>query len=165
MASKQVFVTGHKEIDRVLSGLPLAMQKKFVRHALRVSTKKVQKDFERNVKDAELIDTKAFLQSTKVKATKRSRNKVGMALFTDTEAMHARRKKKLTGSKESLKDIKANNKFGDEFFYPAVLEFGDAHHPPHKPMRKALYDNAKAVQAYFEGDVLSSIQEAARKAT
>ena len=163
MASKQVFVTGHKEIDRVLSGLPLAVQKKFARHGLRVSIKKVQKDFEKNVKEAELIDTKAFLRSTKIKATKRSRNKVGMAFFTDTQAMFARRLKADSGSSRNLKELKKLD-FKGMFFYPAVLEFGDAHHPPHKPMRKALYDNAKVVQAYFEGDVLNSIQEAAKKA-
>ena len=159
-----VIVTGHEEIDRVLKDLPQAMQKKFIRHAMRVSIKKVQKDFERNVRDADLIETKAFMQSTKVKATKRSRTKTGVTLYTDTQAMYARRKKKRTGSKEKLKSIKASSDFGEEFFYPAVLEFGDAHHPPHRPMRKALYDNAKVVQAYFEGDVLNSIQEAANKA-
>lgn len=158
-----VSVTGFKDIDDKLRKLPDAVQKKFLRGAMRTGSKRVQKAFVTNVQREELIDTKAFMQSTKVKALKRSRVRMGVALFTDTAAMYARRQKKLSKSKDKLKDIKKTIDTKEHFFYPAVLEFGDAHHPPHMPMRKALYENEKAIRAYFQSDMKQLIDAQAAK--
>ena len=153
VTGKLVTVTGFKDIDAKLKQLPEAVQKKLLRSAMRTGVKRVQKAFVANVQRDELIDTKAFMQSTKAKALKRSRTRFGVGLFTDTQAMYARRKKKLTKSKDKLKDIKGTINAKDEFFYPAVLEFGSEHFPAKKPMRRALYENEKALRASFQGDM------------
>lgn len=152
VTGKLVTVTGFKDIDAKLRKLPEALQKKMLRSAMRTGVKRVQKAFVTNVQRDELIDTKAFMQSTKAQALKRSRKRFGVALFTDTKAMHARRFKKQARSKRSLKEIKQRD-FSDEFFYPAVLEFGSEHFPAKKPMRRALYENDKVIRAYFRSDL------------
>jgi hypothetical protein len=150
-ANKLVVVTGVKELDAKLRTLAPNLQRKFVRGALRNAGKRVQVDFKRIVK-AEAYDTGAFRDSTKIKALKRSNKRIGIAFFTDTKKMYARRAAKLdkrTGNTHKVQ----------EFFYPSVIEFGSKDRQPVRPMRRSLYDNEKAITAYFVADLRKFIAE------
>ncbi len=154
MAAAQtlVFVTGFKELDAKLRSLPNKIQRKFVIGALRKSGKRDLKETKKIVHD-EAHDTGAYEQSLKVKALKRSRTRVGVAVVIDRdkyfalyESKHGKPPNPAAGEKEP-------------FFVPAVLEFGSEHKQPVRAQRRGLYDNEDAYLEYFRSDLKQFIDE------
>lgn len=149
---KPIFVTGDGELDKILSGLEPKMQRKFVRGALRKSTKRITKEYQRLVAD-EAYDTGALAKSARAKALKRSRKRVGVAMFIDREKLFARYAAKHGKPPHPAKGS------SDPFYYPAVVEFGDKTHEAVRPMRRALYDNAAVYHEYFLADLRQFVNE------
>jgi hypothetical protein len=147
-----VVVTGHKEIDDLFRKMPAALQRKFTRGALRLAAKRDQQETKRIIK-SESYDTGAFYRSIKIKATKRSRVRIGVSVFTD--------RNKLFAEYEKQHGHKPHPRKGETepHFYPASIEFGTDNEPAVKPMRRALYDNAGVYRAYFIGDLQKFIRE------
>lgn len=151
-SARLVTVTGHKELDAKLRLLPEKIQKKFVRGAMRKGSKRLIREAQRILKE-QAYDTGATSKSLKSKALKRSRKRMGVAVFTDTSKLYA-----IYESKHGHKPHPAKGKT-EPFFYPAVIEFGDRHFEPTRFLRGGLYDNAKVYQEYFKADVLQFIAE------
>jgi hypothetical protein len=152
VAKSFVIVTGDKALDAKLKSLPPNLQKKLTRGALRKGAKRLTLEFKRRVRLV-AYDTGAFHDSTKIKALKRSRTRIGVSMFTNTE--------KLFAKYESKHGHKPNPRKGESrpFFYPATIELGDIDSEPKKPMRGALYDNSEVFKAYFAGDLKQFIAE------
>lgn len=147
-----VVVTGHREIDDLFRKMPAKLQTKFTRGALRLGGKRAQQEFKRIVKD-EAHDKGTLLRSTKIKALKRSRKRIGVQLVIDREKLFARYE-----SEHGHKPHPAKGET-EPYFYPAAIEFGTETREAVKPMRRALYDNAAAYRAFFIGDLRQFIQE------
>jgi hypothetical protein len=148
-----VIVTGFAQLDAKLRGLPPAMQRKFVRGALRKGAKRIVLEFKRIVR-AEAFDTGTLHKAAKVKALKRSRTRVGVSMFIDREKLFANYAAKHGGKKPH--PAKGQT---EPFYYPASIEFGTEHQPPIRPMRRALYDNAAVYRELFRADVTQFIAE------
>ncbi len=148
-----VVVTGDKELDAKLANLPTAMQRKFIRGALKTGSKRVVAEFQKIVK-AEAYDTGTLHDAAKVKPTKRSRSRIGVSMFIDREKLFAAYATKHAGHPpHPAKGAKG------PFYYPAVIEFGDDRKQPIRPMRRALYDHAAAYRELFIEDVNAVIEE------
>lgn len=151
-AGNLVVVTGYREVDAKLRSLEPKIQRKFVRGALRKCTKRLNRELQRILK-AEAYDTGSYAKSIKAKALKRSRNRIGVATYTDTTKLYARYE-----AAHGHKPHPAKGR-SEPFFYPAVLEFGSDTQEALAPMRRALYDNADTYREYFKADVLQFIAE------
>jgi hypothetical protein len=149
-------VTGFKELDAKLRNLPPKLQRKFVRQSLRKVNKRVQQEFKKIVTD-EAFDTGALSRSTKVRALKRSRRRVGVGVYIDREKLFANYAKKHGGKKPHPAAGGT-----EPFFYPAVVEFGSESHEPVRPMRRALYEHEAEYRNYFRDDVAKLIAESSR---
>lgn len=148
-----VFVTGLKQLDDKLTAMPAAMQKKFVRGALRKGAKRIVVEVKRIIK-AEAYDTGTLHKSFKVKSLKRSRKRVGVSMFVDREKLFTNYASKHGGKKPH--PASGEN---EPFYYLAAIEFGTETQEPVRPMRRALYDNQEVYRAYFRADVLKFISE------
>ena len=148
-----MFVTGFAQLDAKLRLLPDKLQRKFVRGALRRAAKRVVVEAKRIVKN-EAYDTGTLYRAFKVKALKRSRKRAGVAVFIDREKLFAAYAAKHDGKKPH--PAKGSSQ---PFYYASVIEFGSEHHEPVRPMRRALYDNADILRAYFAADVKQFIAE------
>ena len=141
-----VIVTGDKELDRLLRGLPLAAQKKLSRKATRKSAKEIVLP---EAKSRVPVDTGDLEESLVVKAMRRSRGRFGHQVQT-----------------------KDGFYTGDQF-YGAFIEFGthERVHKSGKPvgridpsknfayLRPAVYDNeGRIVQTYVDA-MLELIRE------
>lgn len=141
-----VIVTGDKELDRLLRGLPLAAQKKLSRQATRKSAKEIVLP---EAKSRVPVDTGDLEESLVVKAMRRSRRRFGHQVQTK-DGFYA----------------------GDQF-YGAFIEFGteERQHKSGKPvgridpaknfayLRPAVYDNeGRIVQTYVDA-MLELIRE------
>ena len=76
------FVTGIKELDAAFSKLPLQIQKKVLRPALKESAKMVAQKAKQNIP----IDTTLSKKSIKVTSLKRSRVKLGMKIGAGSDS-------------------------------------------------------------------------------
>lgn len=150
--SPLVMVTGYTELDRKLRKLPGAMQRKFVRGALRKGTKRLVNEVKRVIR-AEAYDEGSFYRSIKVKALKRSQKRIGVAAFTDTEKLYS------DYEKRHGRQPHPSRSDNSPFFYPAVLEFGSETRPPVRALRRALYDNVSIYREYFKADLRQFIEE------
>lgn len=151
-AQKLVVVTGHKELDAKLRGLPAKIQRKFVRGALRRGMKRVVQDYKRIVR-TEAYETGTMMRATKTRALKRSRKRIGFTLHIDREKLFAAYRAKYGHDPHPMKGRT------DPHYYPASIEFGTDSQPAVRPMRRALYDNEDVIRAYFVGDVKQFIAE------
>lgn len=151
--AKLVFVTGVAELDAKLIAMPPAMQRKFVRGALRKGGKRLTKEAQRIIQ-AEAYDTGALHKSLKVRSLKRSRKRVGIALLPDRDKLFANYRKKHDGKPPH--PAKGET---DPHYYAASIEFGTEHQPAVRPFRRALYENAKVYQEYFVADLRQFIAE------
>ncbi len=150
---KLVFVTGDKELDAKLTAMTPALQRKFVRGALRRGSKRLTTEIKRIVR-AEAYDTGAFHKSIRSKSLKRSRNRVGIAVMPDRDKLFANYAKKHDG--KTPHPAKGET---DPFYYVAALEFGTETMPAVKPLRTALYENKEVYQEYFKADLRQFIAE------
>lgn len=146
-AGKLIFATGFEEIDAKLRAMPTALQRKFVRGALRKGGKRLTQAAKQIIR-SEARDTGALEQSVKVKALKRKRSRVGVEVFPERDKLFTKYAAKHEGRQpHPAKD-------GTEpYYYPAVIEFGNATHRAVSPFRRALYDNAAVYREYFGADV------------
>jgi HK97 gp10 family phage protein len=141
-----LLVTGDKELDKKLAGLTLKLQKKLTRQATRKAAKEIVLPAARANAP---VDTGELEESLKVRAIKRSRNRIGH-MVTVGDGLGV----------------------GDTF-YAAALELGTKERTqkstgkkvgaiePHKFafLRRAAYDNEGQVQAEFISDVNELIRE------
>lgn len=140
--SVSVVVTGDKKIDAALKRLEKKLRNKTVRKAARTAAKKALNDFRQRVP----VESGSLRDATKVRAMKRSkatRGALGASLVVDRKRLFANyeaRTGKLPGSRKQ----------DDEpFFYPTVIEFGDADTEPEAPLRKAVYGNEEQIRRIF----------------
>ncbi len=148
-----VVVTGLKELDSKLQNMVPALQRKLVRKALRKSGYRVAKEFKRVVR-AEAHDTGALERSIKVQSLPRSRSRIGIGAYVDRNKLFANY---ADGHDGKTPHPAAGS--GEPFYYAAVIEFGDKHHKPIRPQRRALYDHAAEYVRYFVSDLLEWIKE------
>jgi HK97 gp10 family phage protein len=147
---KLAFVTGDKEVDKVLANFEPKWQKKHGRRAARDAAKFALADF----KNLAPEDTGAMVAAAKVKAAKRSRKfAFGSLIHIDRDKMFAHRKAE--GERVAL-DKKRG---GEPFFYPSVIEFGDSDTEAQKPLRTALYGNETEIKRVFMDSLRAAIRE------
>lgn len=128
MAGVTLSLTGDKELKALFEALPGKVQKKLTRHALRVAAKKVRDDAARIAPD----NTGALSKSIKVRAMKRSRTRVGVQVYTDSQS------------------LKSDGKKG---YYAAFTELGTSREAPHPFLRPALEQNRAAAQQLIADDI------------
>lgn len=141
-------ITGDKELNSKLAGLPLKLQKKLARQATRKSAKNIVLPA---AKANAPVDTGLLEESLTVRALKGGRGRVG-AIVTTREGM-----------------------FQGDQFYGGMMEFGtkERQHKSGKSvgriqpngfafLRPALYDNADRVRGEFVTDVKQLISEASQ---
>ena len=151
-----VVVTGFKELDAKLSAMPPAIQRKFLRGALRKGGKRLANAAVRIVQD-EAFDTGTLAKSIKVKALKRTKARVGVEVMPSRDVLfknYAKAQQKARGKSGNATFAKPKTAY-----YPAYVEFGTDSQPAIKPFRRALYDNAAAYRAFFQGDMRQFIAE------
>lgn len=145
-------VTGSKELDAKLQALLPALQKKLVRQALRKSAYRAKKAIQEIIK-SEAHDTGTLEKNLKVKALKRSRVRVGVGVCIDRDKLFADYEEAHGKPPHPAKGRTA------PFYYPSVIEFGDKHHHPVRPMRRGLYDHEEEYKRYFKDDLEQIIAE------
>ena len=127
----KTIVTGVMEIDRKLAGLPLRVQKKLARQALRKAGKAIQWKAKHNIVENETIDSGAMLKGIKVRALTRSRSAIGI----------------LVGTTEK-------DDFGGSY-----IELGTKQVRKKSFLRPAGYESEPAIRRMVEHDVLESLSE------
>lgn len=157
MAGRMVIVTGVKQVDDALAKLEPKLSNKFTRKALRNSAKKVVAAT-KEIVEQEAYNEGVLYKSFKVRALKRKRGRVGVSMFVDRdkliaayEAAYGHAPNPLTGHK-------------DPHYYLASIEFGYERPNGQKvqavrPMRRALYGNARSLQQFFVQDVQEMLNE------
>jgi HK97 gp10 family phage protein len=113
-----IVVTGVKEIDRALKELEPKIQRKVLRQAMRSGMKLVMQDALMRVP----VLTGLLKRNIKLRAMKRSRNRVGLLVQIKSDPGFVKM-----------------SKAGVRYFTPAAVEFGHGTVPPHPFMRPA-YD-------------------------
>lgn len=151
-----VVVTGFKELDAKLRDMPNAVQRKFIRGALRRGSKRLTRDAVRIVK-AEAYDTGALAKSIKVVSLKRSKKRIGISVMPPRNVLF----KNYANAQQKVRKKSGNATFAKPKtdYYPAFVEFGTDKQPAVKPFRRALYDNANVFREYFKADMLQFIAQ------
>jgi len=155
-ASSMVVVTGFKELDARLRTMPTKLQRKFLKGALRKGGKRLSREVV-NILEAEAYDTGTLAKSMKVKANKRSRKSIGVSVMPPRNVLFA----KYAQAQQKQRKKAGNATFAKPKadYYPAFVEFGTPTMTAIKPFRRALYDNAAAYRAYFQGDLTQFVNE------
>lgn len=122
MATQRLYITGIKQIDRRLKLLPLKVQKKIIRPAIRDGLKLVKAEMAVQAP----VDTGLMKKSIKIKAV--AKRKVGRI------AMLVQISGKVAG-------LVKTSKSGKRTFYPAAVEWGSRDHPPN-PFGRRAYTGA-----------------------
>lgn len=135
----KIILTGDKALDRKLNGLGAKLANKMVRSSMRKSAKKVMGYAQNNLEMSPSVITGVLKAGMKVRAGKRSRNKVSVKVET-TAGTH-----------------------DDPGYGGAQLEFGAKHMPPEPFLRPAVYDHEQEIRGEVIEDVRATIHEAARK--
>lgn len=147
-----VVVTGFRDLDAKLRSLPPALQRKLVRGALRKSGKRDKKETEKII-HAEAHETGAMEKSVKVRSLKRSRTRIGIGVYIDIDTYFA------NYTAEYGKPPHPAKGETRPFPVPSVIEFGDEHKKPIRPLRRALYGNAELTKQDFHDDIAQLIAE------
>lgn len=135
-AAIDISIFGDKALSAKLAAMPLKVQKKITRQALRQGGKRVRDEARRLAP----VDTGALKKSIKVRAAKNlRRGSFGISVQTGTRA-------ELGISPEA------------KFYYPAVLEFGGRGHEAQPFLRPAM----DATRAEVLSLIKNSIREALR---
>jgi hypothetical protein len=152
-----LFVTGDKELDRILATFEQKEVAKAVRKATRATVKNyVLPEYRRRIAELGFEETDATTDAMKVRAVKRSRVRSGTELRANRNvAVQKRRSRGGRIGKE---------KNGKDFFQPRAIEFGDENDPPERPMFKALKSNAQHAIAEFRKHLRIAINEVAARA-
>lgn len=148
MARKQtIIVTGDKELDARLRAFEPKVRNKFARKALREATKRVREEFIKRVP----VDTGALKRSSTVRSLKRSTKRIGAMVVVNTTKLYDIRQKG-SGKRPQWQ--------GQDFYYPAVIEYGSINVPAQAPMRKALYENKEYTVSRFKASLREAIASA-----
>jgi len=133
MANKgNVIVTGDKALDKTMATMEAKVQKKVARHAMRVAAKSIILPA---AKRRVPVLSGALKRSLKVKAMKRSRSRIGVAV----EA--------------------GDGFFKGEQYYSGMVEFGWKSAPAHPFLRPAGYESEPQVQALIVADIRKALAE------
>lgn len=157
--AQAVFLTGLAQLDAKLASLEPKLQKKLARKSLRSIAKKVVAAA-KSIVQAEAYNTGALYKNFKVRALKRSRNRIGTSMFVDREKLFADYAARYGHTPNPAKGEK------EPFYYLAAIEFGYQRPSGEqveavRPMRRALYDNANEFKQFFVTDIQELIREAA----
>lgn len=144
-----VIITGDKELDALLAGLPAKLQKKLSRQATRRAAKNIVLP---EAKARVPVDTGDLEDSLTVRAIPRSRSRIGHMVAT------------------------RDGFFKGDQFYGGMIEFGTKERKhksgkqvgaiqPHKFafLRPAIYDNEERIKEMYVKDVRELINEAGSK--
>ena len=131
----RIVVTGIRDIDRKLRALGPKVANRVVRRALRNAAKMVRAEVQANAPEGEARD---LVRSVKVRAGKRSRNKISMQVGYD----------------------KSN--FTNPKFVPAFVEYGTSRQPAQGFMRRAYEGKQDAARRQVEAEIRRGVEEAAR---
>ena len=139
MANKgNVIVTGDRALDKTMATMEAKIQKKVARHAMRVAAKSIILPA---AKRRVPVLSGALKRSLKVKAMKRSRSRIGVAV----EA--------------------GDGFFKGEQYYSGMVEFGwkddkrGRSAPAHPFLRPAGYESEPQVQALIVADIRKALAE------
>lgn len=132
-------VLGDKALQRKLRALPIAMEKKIVRKALREAGRPILA----SAKALVPVRTGALKKSLRLRALKRSRGSFGVQVRT--------------GTREEL-GIPADA----PYYYPMAVEVGTGHAPAHPYMRPALKSNEGKSIRIAAAEIRRGIEEVAR---
>lgn len=148
MAGKAAFVvTGIGKIDRKLRKLPAVVGKKVVRKSMRAGMKVIKSAVESEVP----VDTGLTRSAVKLKAHKRSRNKIGIDVRIDA----------------STEGLKKTSSKGKTVFYPAIVEYGRKKGkkplPPNPFMRRAFTAKGETARQITLKQLRDGIEEEAGK--
>ena len=116
MKSTRFTLTGVKEIDKKLKKIGPKISKKIVRKAMRPATKVVRDEAKANCP----VDSGTLRQSIKVRAGKRSRQKIELLVTTSG----------------------TDNLFTGSAYYGGMVEWGTAHQTA-QPFMRPAYDSKK----------------------
>jgi HK97 gp10 family phage protein len=142
-----VVLTGDKDLDRLLGALPAKMQKKFVRSALRKAGKIVLS----KARDAVPVETGALKKGLKLRALKRQKYRIGVAVE------HPTRERLAELQKDEAKGERIRTEKG---YYPAAVEYGAPHAPARPHLRRGLEESKDSAVATFRQDVKDAVSEA-----
>ena len=156
MAKQTIIVTGDKKLDRKFKRFAMT-DNKGARKAVRTASRKVTKervlvDFRIRVPKASGALGSRSGGVSKVRATKRSRSKIGHMVVIDRDKLFAEYQRR-TGQLPT-----EDKKRGEPFFYPVVVEFDTED----KPLRKSLYENQQETKAEFRRELKKEIAIAGR---
>lgn len=127
----KAIVTGWKELDAAFAKLEVKVQGKALRSALRAGAQRIQAAAVQNIVANPSIDTGVLAASMKVRATPRSRVRVGMEIVTKGAA-HAN-----------------------------LVEYGTKHMPAEPFLRPAGYDNQEYIAAMLINDIAAAAKDPA----
>ncbi|MEX1040191.1 MAG: HK97-gp10 family putative phage morphogenesis protein [Pirellulaceae bacterium] len=136
MAKKaKLMVTGDKEIDAILTGLPARIQKAAMRKTMRPAMKIIEKEAKRLAP----VETGDLKKSIKVKAMKRSRKHIGIHV------------------------IVSDGFFKGDQFYAAFHEFGTKRQDAEPFMRPAFDNKGKEARDKVLKDMPKIVEQEAKK--
>lgn len=152
------FVTGDKELDRILATFEPKEVRKYVVKATDATIKNyVAPEYKRRINEAGFIETGATRDIAKKRRVKRSRVQFGSELYIDREKVVAMRKAR--GGR-----IGYDQKRGEDFFHPIAIEFGTETQEPERPLFKALKGNTEKALSEFRKALRAAINEVGRRA-
>lgn len=144
MAVTRIYVTGIKRIDRMLKMLPMKVQKKIIRPAIRDGLKLVKSEMEMQVP----VDTGLTKENIKIQAVKK--RKVGrIAMLVQVSAKAA--------------GLVKTTKAGKRYFYPAVVEYGDKNTPANPFARRAYTGAGPSATSLTQQRILDGVNREAVK--
>lgn len=139
--SIDVSLLGDAKLIRAFNGIPIAVQKRLLKKAMRPAAKIVQA----RAKALAPRDTGKLARHLTVRALKRSRTKIGVRV--------------MTGKRHKL-GIDANSRW----YYPAHVELGTKHRPATPYLRPALHENKSRVLVAIRRGLWSLLREEAARA-
>jgi hypothetical protein len=155
-----VIVTGVAELDAALLRFEDKVQKKWIRQSLRRSIKIVKKDFDERCPigvDEDGNDTGVMQEAATIRVPKgKKRWEQKIAIIID-------KVKLMTLYFQKYGRFPGKRKGDSEpFFYPAVVELGDANGNAKRPMRSALYGNEQQVKEEFINQLSEAVATAGK---
>lgn len=135
-----ISVLGDRALERKLSRLKAATQKKIVRKALRAAAKPIRDDAKANAP----VDEGDLRKNIKVRAMRRSRVRLGVIVRT--------------GTRDEM-GIPADS----NWYYPAIVEYGYDDVPANPYLRNALDKNRQQALRTMGAEISSGIDREARR--
>ena len=156
MARVDITLTGADELKRLLTGLPMNLEKKYLRKGVREVGNRILASAKPKVP----LDTEAAKDSLKTRAFKRTRKGiVGVTVgFRRVERRPSRKAGERKGKYRQR--VRAAKGTGETVFYGLAIEYGTAHQAAHPVLRPAFDSNKSAALSILTGAVRQCIAEA-----